>query len=185
MEFVTTLWLPILVSAVVVFVASAITHMVLGIHKHDFTKLPDEDKVRGSLEGVPAGMYSMPYCEPKDMNTPEGKAKFASGPIGFVTIMPGQVNMGTNLGLTFLFYLFVGIFVAYLGSHSILPGEDYLRRFQICGAVAFAAHGLGWMPFLIWYRGGKFWPNFIDSIIYALLTAGVFASMWPHISLSA
>ena len=39
----TALWLPILVSAVIVFFASAIMHMVLAYHKSDYRKLPDED----------------------------------------------------------------------------------------------------------------------------------------------
>ena len=30
------LWLPILLSAVLVFVASSLIHMVLGWHRHDF-----------------------------------------------------------------------------------------------------------------------------------------------------
>jgi hypothetical protein len=38
----TVLWLPILLSAVIVFFASFIMHMVLAYHKSDYRKLPDE-----------------------------------------------------------------------------------------------------------------------------------------------
>ena len=51
------LWLPILVSAVIVFFASFIMHMVLGYHKSDYRKLPDEDRVTDAMRtaGVARG----------------------------------------------------------------------------------------------------------------------------------
>jgi len=42
MAFLTALWLPILLSAVIVFVASSIMHMVLPYHRNDYGQLPDE-----------------------------------------------------------------------------------------------------------------------------------------------
>lgn len=180
MEFITTQWMPILVSAVVVFFVSFVTHMVLPLHKGEFKKLPDEDKVMDALSGIAPDLYMVPGCEhAKDMNSPEFLAKMDKGPNGLVVIWPFKVNMGQNLGQTFLFYILVGLFVAYVGWHS-MQGETttYMQRFRICGAVAFAAHGLGWMSFFIWYKYGRFWPNFIDSVAYSLATAGVFAWLW-------
>lgn len=180
MEFLSALWLPILVSAVLVFVASFLTHMVLPHHKSEFGKLPNEDEVMAALAEIPAERYMFPFPDDmKQMNSPEFIDRCKRGPNGLVVKFPGPTNMGQNLGLTFLFYLLVGIFVAYIGWHSIDAGSPYLSRFRICGAVAFAAHGLGWMSFFIWFRYGRFWPNFIDSIIYALVTAGTFAWLWP------
>ena len=40
---VTSLWLPVLVSAVIVFVASSILHMVLPFHRKDYRAVPSED----------------------------------------------------------------------------------------------------------------------------------------------
>ena len=37
-----SLWLPVLLSSVIVFFASFILHMVLPWHKHDYARLPDE-----------------------------------------------------------------------------------------------------------------------------------------------
>jgi len=56
----TALWLPILLSAVIVFVASSIIHMVLPIHKSDYRKLPEEDRVLETLRaaGVTPGRIS-------------------------------------------------------------------------------------------------------------------------------
>ena len=40
---ITELWLPILLSAVFVFIASSIFHMVIPLHKGDYKKLSGED----------------------------------------------------------------------------------------------------------------------------------------------
>lgn len=39
-----SLWVPILLSAVIVFVASSILHMVLPIHRSDYKKVAKEDE---------------------------------------------------------------------------------------------------------------------------------------------
>ena len=52
MVSLTSLWLPILLSAVIVFVASSIMHMVLPYHKSDYRKLPDEDRVTDALRSA-------------------------------------------------------------------------------------------------------------------------------------
>ncbi|MBC8064524.1 MAG: hypothetical protein H7Y17_06825 [Chlorobia bacterium] len=179
MEFLSALWMPILVSAVLVWIASFLCHMVLPHHKSEFKELPDEDKFNVGLEGTPPGLYMFQWCNPAQMNDPDKKARIAKGPNGVLAIWPGPVKMGENLILTLLFYIVVGVFVGYIGWHSIDPGSTYLERFRICGAVAFAAHGLGWMSFFIWFKFGKFWPNLFDSIVYALITAGTFAWLWP------
>ena len=58
------LWLPILLSAVAVFIASSIIHMVLQYHNTDFRKLPDEEAARRAVAALKLapGDYSMPYC---------------------------------------------------------------------------------------------------------------------------
>lgn len=179
MKFLSAQWLAIVFSAVLVFFASFITHMVLPLHKSEFKKLPDEDGLMDAIRPVSPELYMYPCpSNAKDMNSPEFLEKVKKGPNGVLVIWPKPTNMGQNLMLTFVFYLVVGVFVAYLGSHSIPAESTYMFRFRICGTVAFAAHGLGWMSFFIWYRYGRFWPNFIDSVIYALVTAGAFAWLW-------
>ena len=49
-----SLWIPVIVSAVVVFVASSILHMALKYHKADVKSLPNEDAVREALRVCPA-----------------------------------------------------------------------------------------------------------------------------------
>ena len=87
--------------------------------------------------------------------------------------------MGRNLGLMFVFYLVVGVFVAYVGSHSIPADADYLATFRIAGAMAFMAHGLGLIPYMVWFNVKGFWTYTFDALVYALVTAGVFGWLWP------
>src|SRR6266851_8791731 len=44
MVSLSALWLPIVLSAVIVFVASSIMYMLLPYHRSDYRKLPEEDK---------------------------------------------------------------------------------------------------------------------------------------------
>lgn len=178
MDFLTTLWIPILASAVIVWFASFLTHMVFPHHKSEWKKLPNEDKVLEALSGAEPELYMFPYCTMEEMKEPAFQEKQKNGPNGILVIWKGPVNMGKNLIMTFMFYVLVGVFVAYIGSHSLDASATYLQKFQICGAVAFAAHGLGWMSFFIWFGCGRFWPNFVDAVLYALLTAGTFGWLW-------
>ena len=180
MEFLSDLWLAIVVSAGFVWIASAIIHMALPIHKNEWKGLPDEEKVNDALRGIQPGMYMFPWCEMKEMNTPEVQEKFKRGPVGTLTIWSGPTNMGRNLILMLLYYLVVGAFVAYVGWHTIDPGAEYLNVLRVCGAAAFMAHGLGWMPRMIWFGGAsrEFWTYLFDSVVYAMLTAGTFGWLW-------
>jgi hypothetical protein len=60
---IISLWLPIILSAVVVFFISSILHMLFKYHNSDFKKLPSEDAVRNDLRkhNIPPGDYMMPY----------------------------------------------------------------------------------------------------------------------------
>jgi FtsH-binding integral membrane protein len=180
---VAELWLPIVLSAVGVFIVSFIAHMLVGHHNSDFTKLPNED---GFLEtvrsgSIAAGQYMFPFCDMKDMKDPEKKKRYAAGPHGVITVWPGVPNMGKNLVLTFIYYLVVGLFVAYLGSVVLHAGEEYMRVFRVAGTAAVMAYCLGSIPGTIWF--GQSWRcqvlYLIDGVVYGLVTAGVFGWLWP------
>ena len=73
------LWLPVLLSAVLVFVTSFLVHMVLRYHNSDYKPLPNEEAVRAAIRsGNPApAQYIIPYCaDPKEMQSPEKQKKF-------------------------------------------------------------------------------------------------------------
>jgi hypothetical protein len=183
---VSDLWLPILVSAVLVFIVSAIIHMVLKYHNKDFTRLPNEDAVRAAIRaGNPPPMqYIIPYCsDMKDMEKPEMKQKYTEGPVAVITVLPtGIPNMGKNLSQWFAFLLVVSLFVAYVASHSLARDATYLQVFRIVGAVGFMTYGLGQIPNSVWW--GKPWKNtakdLLDGLVYGLVTAGTFGWLWPN-----
>jgi hypothetical protein len=180
------LWLPILLSAVIVFVASSIIHMVLPFHKTDYRKLPDEDKVLDTLRAVgvtPGREYRFPFCKPKEMKTPEAIEKFKRGPVGLLVIMPsGAPNMGKFLGQWFLYCVVVSVFTAYLTGRTRTPGTEYLEIFRVAGATAFIGYSLALLQNAIWR--GETWgvtlKHVLDGFIYALLTAGTFGWLWPR-----
>ena len=176
------LWLPILLSAIIVFVASSVIHMVAQIHKNDYAGMPGEDRVLDALRGaVPPGQYRFPFvASMKDCGTPEMKAKLARGPIGTMVLVP-SMNMGKALGQWFAFCLVIGVFVAYLTGLAVPAGADYMRVFRVAGTVALLGYAFSSVTDSIWK--GVSWGvtlRFVfDGVIYALLTAGTFAWLWP------
>jgi hypothetical protein len=176
------LWLPILLSVLLVFIASSIIHMVLKYHARDFGRLPDEEAVRAVLR-VPAGEYAIPYASSMDeMKTPEYTRKMQEGPVAFLTVKPGGAwNIGSNLAMWAAYCLVVTIFAAYVAGRALYPGADYLAVFRFVATTAFAGYALALWQQVIWYgRGvGATAKSTFDGLIYALLTAGVFGWLWP------
>jgi len=186
MTGINALWLPILLSAVIVFVVSSIIHMVLPWHKTDYPKVPNEDRVRDALRplAIPPGDYMIPRpLSMQEMKSPEFIEKLNQGPVMVVTVMPnGPGSMAKNLVLWFLYCVVVGFFASYIASRALPPGAPYLRVFQFAGVTAFIGYALALWQMSIWYR--RDWSTTIkstvDGFIYALLTAGTFGWLWPH-----
>ena len=183
MVSITALWLPILLSAAVVWVLSAIVWMALW-HKNDFKKLPDEDAVRVALKGQnpQPGQYWLPWADQQAMKEEAVKQKYQEGPVAIVTLMPAGIPpMGRNMALSFVYYLVAGIFVAYIASRHLAPGVDYLAAFRLTSVVAFLAYGFGIVQDAIWF--GRPWgfslKIWVDALIYGLFTGGVFGWLWP------
>lgn len=181
----TALWLPILLSAVIVFVASSIMHMVLPYHRGDYRQLPDEDKLLAAMRatGLSRGLYIFPYGTHKDMKSPAMLEKYKQGPVGMMTVFPsGPPAMPKFLGMWFVYCLIIGLFVACLAGIILAPGADHRAVFHVVGIAAFLAYGVGHLSDAIWK--GQTWSvtikELIDGLVYALLTAETFALLWPH-----
>ncbi len=184
MVSLSALWLPIVLSAVIVFIASSIMHMVLPYHRSDYLKLPDEEKVLPALRaaGLKRGLYIFPHTTHEEMKSPAMIDKYNQGPVGMMTIFPsGPPVLPKFLGLWFGYCLLISFFVAYLTGHTVAPGTYYLAVFRVVGTAAFLAYGLGTMSNGIWR--GQPWSfvlkEVIDGLVYALLTAGTFGWLWP------
>jgi hypothetical protein len=182
---VTALAVPIVVSAVFVFVASFIMHMLLPYHRNDYGQLPDEEKVLAALRAaaVKRGLYVFPYCTHKDMKSPALAEKQKLGPVGFMTIAPsGPPAMAKFLIQWFVYCFLIGCFVAYLAGHTIVSGASYLAVFRVAGTAAFMAYGLGNLSGGIWkcQPWGMTIKEAFDGLIFGLLTAGTFGWLWPR-----
>ena len=181
----TALWLPILVSAVIVFFASFIIHMVLTYHRSDYRKLPDEDRVTDALRsaGVTIGpAYFFPYCSFKEMKSAPMIEKMKRGPVGLLTVVPsGPPAMGKNLVQWFLYCVVISLFAACLSGRTLEPGAAFLQVFHVVEMAAFLGYGAAHVQESIW--GGRSWAvtlkHLFDSMIFALLTAATFAWLWP------
>jgi hypothetical protein len=186
MTALSALWLPILLSAVLVFIVSSIIHMALPWHQQDYPKLPNEDAVMDALRplALPPGDFMMPRpASMKDMNSPAYLEKRNKGPVMIVTVLPnGPMSMGGSLAQWFVYSLVVGFFAAYVAAHALPPGAHYLRVFQLVGVTAFTGYSLAIWQLSIWYRRslGTTIRTTIDGLVYALLTAGAFGWLWPR-----
>lgn len=179
------LWLPILLSAVIVFFASFIMHMVLAYHQSDYRKLPDEDHVNDAMRraGVtPGPAYFFPYFSFKEMKSAAAIEKMKRGPVGLLTVLPsGPPAIGKNMVQWFLYCVVISIFAAYLSGRLLAPGTAFLQVFRVVGTVAFLGYGAAHAQESIW--SGRSWvitfKHLFDSLIYALLTAATFGWLWP------
>jgi hypothetical protein len=181
---IMSLWIPILLSAVVVFIASAILHMVLPVHKSDWKKVEKEDDLLDTLRkiGITPGDYMVPCGGGYEaMKDPVFVEKWKRGPIALMTIVPSGMGMGKSLFLWFLYCILVGVFAAYLTGRAFGPGTVYMTVFRYAGTTAFLGYSLALLHDSIWYH--RKWSttlkHLIDGLIYALLTAGVFGWLWP------
>jgi hypothetical protein len=184
----SSLWLPILIAAALVWIASALFWTVSPHHKKEFGKLPDEDRVLAAMRaaGVMPGHYFFPHAgSPERMKDPEFQKKLDAGPVCVLTVTTADAvrNMAKPMVLSFVFYIVVSFFVAYVASRTVAAGADYLTVFRVVGAVAFLAYGFGIFPDTIWFARGwsRAWKHVFDALVFALLTAGVFGWRWPGV----
>lgn len=186
MVSILSLWLPILLSAVLVWIVSALVWTVMPHHKSDFKKVPDEDSARNALtpQKIPPGQYNIPHVVNwDDAKKPEVIQKFDDGPVAYMTVVPnGMPSMGKNMVMSFIFYLVVGAIVAYVATRTMGANTEYLQVFRVTGVVAWLTYGFGVIPEAIWF--GRPWSsiikNLLDALAYALLTAGCFGWLWPN-----
>ncbi len=185
MVTIISLWLPILLSAVLVFIVSSLIHTVLGYHNTDYGKVPEEDKFSDAVRplNIPAGDYVVPACtSSKERKEAAFKEKLSKGPVLFMTVMQsGEFKMGGSLIQWFIYCVVVGMFAAYTSGHALGAGANYLSVFRIAASTAFAGYALALFQHSIWYK--RSWKttfkSVFDGLIYALLTAGVFGWLWP------
>jgi len=186
MTSLCSLWLPILLSAVAVFVASSVIHMALPWHHADYGAVPKEAELMDALRplAIAPGDYMVPRPgEFAQMKTPQFQDKLKKGPVLIMTVMAnGPFSMNKPLALWFVYGLVVGVFAAYIACSTLPSGAAYLKVFRITGTVAFVGYALALWQMSIWYH--RSWATTIrytiDGLIYAALMAGMFGWLWPR-----
>ncbi|MGD2110851.1 MAG: hypothetical protein PVI86_15845 [Phycisphaerae bacterium] len=183
MQMLVPLWLPIIVSAVAVFVASSLAWMVLPHHKKDIKTLPNEKALTDHLKqlGLDPGTYMWPGCGDGDMKSPEFQARYKEGPWGSINVLAKQPNFMANLLGVFIVYLVISIFVGYITLRAEDLGAGFMPVFRVAGATAILGYCAGPFP------GGIFlgkplrfmFTDFLDNVVYGLLTGLIFGWLWP------
>ena len=188
LQWLTALWLPIIVSAVGVYAASSLIHMVFKWHNADYKKFPNEDDVRaairaGNTQG--GGEYMLPYCaSPNDAGKPEMQKKFQEGPIGLLMIQPpgATPGIGKALGLWFAFNLATAMVIGYIAYKALLEPATFGQVARLTGGLAFLGYATGGIQYGIWM--GKPWKSVskdvLDAVIYAAITGVAFATLWSR-----
>ena len=185
MVSLTSLLVPILVSAVIVFLVSSALNTMLTYHFNDVTRVPNEDGVMDALRrfNIPPGDYMVPRAPSmKEMRDPAFKEKMQRGPVALMTVMPpGPMHMGKSLVQWFAYCVLIALFAGYIASRTLPPDARYLSVFRIVGTVAFIGFAGGlWQDSIWWNRKWSTTLKFtFDGLVYGLLVAGTFGWLWP------
>ena len=185
MVSLASLWLPIIVASVGVFIASSLVHMVIKWHNADYFGFSNEDDVRAAVAKTAPkpGQYVVPYCsDMKQMQEPAMQKKLAEGPVAFVFVRPnGMTPMGLLLGQWFALCVVISVAIGWLCSVTAPLGAAGTVR-GVAAMAAFFAYGAGWAIAAIW--DGRTWASALkhiaDAAIYAAVTAASFSLLWPH-----
>ncbi len=182
---ITALWLPVLLSAVLVFVVSSVIHMFTPWHKGDVRGVPGEEDVMAAVRRakVSPGDYVLPYAGSMEaMKDPAYQARLQAGPALFLTVWQGTTNMGPQLIGWFVYSIVVSVFAGYLAGAALPAGAAYLDVFRFAGTTAFAGYALALPQNSIWWKRGWGFTvrSMIDGLVYGCLTAGAFGWLWPR-----
>jgi hypothetical protein len=182
---ITDLAIPILLSAVLVFLASSVIHMVLGYHKSDYQQVQKEDELLESFRklNVASGDYCAPWAGSMDaMKSPAFVEKRTKGPTVVMTVMPGgPIAMGGQLLQWFIYSVVVSLFAAYVTGRVLPADANYLEVFRVAGTVTFMGYAMALPQLSIWYKRnwGTTLRSMADGLVYGLLVGGTFGWLWP------
>lgn len=184
MAFLSLLWLPILVSAVLVFLVSAASHMLAPYRQVEWRAAPEQEALQRAFRGARPGLYVFPSPEAaRERGKPEHAQAWAQGPSGWMALVPpGPLSMGRNLALSFLVNLGVSFMAAYVAAHSLGAAPHYLAVFRVVGTVGVLSYLVGPVYEAIWFwRPGKTVAmGAVDALAYGLVMGGAFGWLWPR-----
>lgn len=189
MDFITQLWIPILVSAAAVWVASAVAWMAIQHHNKDMQTLPDEKGYIAAIKsmGIKPGVYGYPNMQSCKGMSAEDKKRMMTEPMGILRVWKVDGSMGGPMIATFVVQLVVSLLIAYLGWEALGPGRSFEKVFQVLGTAGILAYCFGGVCGSIWFQESRraMVLNFIDGVVYGLVTGAVFAWLWPKVAVVA
>jgi hypothetical protein len=177
----SSLWLPIVVSGIALFIASFIAWMVLPHHRKEWKTLPNEAQFEQLLRGggVEPGQYMFPHCpSPEEWKSEAFQQRLQSGPNGALYIWQPGGAMGGKLFCTWLLFTILSFIIAYLAGIALHPGTAFMKVFQFVGTAGILTYGSSGLLNAIWFRR-KIGGDIADGIAYGLITGLVFAALWP------
>ncbi len=184
MEFLTALWLPIIIISVVLFVASFVAWVILPHHFGDWKKLEKEQEFMDAVSGLnlPPGNYMYPMTHAKaEQNSDEFRERYMKGPRGVLSTWEVP-NMGVNLGLTLVFFLVTTAIIAYITYAALGPGSDmFMKVLQIAGAIGVLTHASSGVLNAIWFKR-RVIMDVVDGVVYGIIIGLIFALMWPAVA---
>ena len=183
MEFLSHLWLPILLASIAVWFWSLLSCSILTIHKRDWKRLPNEDTFSGTVRplSIPPGVYGFPHCEgPKSYKDPAFLEKWKAGPVGILNVWNPNPSMGGNMLATIVVYLVLSVLMGY-SAYAAMPHAAHSKAFQVLGPMGVAAYSFSFLPNMIWYQaeGRAKVTAVIDGVIQGLITGAIFGAFWP------
>jgi hypothetical protein len=185
MELLIPLWLPILLSAVIVWIISAVVWMALPHHKRDFIALPDEDSFMDAVRksGIKPGNYIFPdFRDSKAMKSEKMQKALSEGPVGHLSVWQTPLTMGSKMVATFVVYLVVSTLIAYLTRVALPGAAPFAKVFQVAATAGILAYCFAFIPNAVWFGSYKrtIAANIVDGIVYGLITGAIFAWRWPQ-----
>ena len=184
MEFLTVLWLPIIVATVVLWILSFVAWVVMFLHFPDFKKLDAEDEIMDlvSEKNVPAGNYMFPHAGSKaEQGKKEYQDRYMAGPRGTLNVYDVP-NMGLNMVLTIVYFLVTAITIAYITEVACPAGDaenTFMKVFRIAGTIGVLTYASSPVLHRIWFKA-RMITDMIDGVAYGLAIGLIYALLWSY-----
>ena len=185
MEFLIDLWLPIVVSTIVLFFASFAAWVILPHHFGDKKKLAHEQEVMNLVKDlkIPPGNYMFPYADNKaEQGSAEFQTRYQAGPRGCLDVY-ASADMRLNMVLTVLFFFVTSAVIGYI-THFVFQisgpdGETFMNVLRVAGTIGMLTHGSSGVLNNIWFKR-RSWTDVLDGIVFGVLIGLIFAALWPY-----
>lgn len=179
------LWIPVVVAAFSVLGANCFVWVFIAQYVQKWRTLPEEDATVEHLQksGTAPGFYVFPGRHSRISNASEESRllRIESGPWGTINVRARQPSIGRAIVQSMTYCLTTSIFVAYLGTLALDPGDGFSNVFQVIGTAGILAYAFGGIPNAIWLGldSRSAVMDVVGGIFYGLITGAVFATLWP------